>query len=79
MKTTFEHKFGLGDKVWRHAILDNEAIEGTITRILCSRDHIGKNIAYVVDDSDGFAMLNESEVFATKAELLKALNHDNKN
>lgn len=79
MKTIFVHKFNLGDKVWWPAILDGEAIEGTVTRIWCSMGRIRKSIAYAVDDSDGFAILNESEVFATKEELFKALNHDNKN
>lgn len=71
MKTTFAHKFNIGDKVWRLAILDGEAIEGTVTRIWCSMDHIRKSIAYAVDDSDGFAILNESEVFATKEEAIQ--------
>lgn len=66
MKTTFEHRFGLGDKVWVSTILSDDATEGTIVKIWCSMD-VEKDIEYSVEYSDGISELfGESEVFASK-------------
>lgn len=80
MKTTFEHKFDLGDVVWFHSTLCGEIKEGVVINISWGMAfHEITPASYVVANDGMTEQFDESEIFATKAELLKALNHDNKN
>lgn len=77
MKTTFEHKFNLKDKVFGF-IASDIILEGFVTKIEFSLEldlpnNEGKHSLqyYVQSPNDIAAYFQESELFTSKEELLK--------